>query len=76
MEERLSCSVELHQEDIDGKTVFVADCIELGISDFGDNVNEAISNLRKGINLLLEEMPQKKELLREQRPVMITRLLL
>ena len=38
--EEISFSAVLHEEDLDGKPVFVADCIELGVSDFGDNVNE------------------------------------
>ncbi|MEK6889466.1 MAG: hypothetical protein AABW80_05160 [Nanoarchaeota archaeon] len=76
MEERLSIGVELHEEELDGKRVFVADCIELGVSDFGDNIDEALGNLRKGIMLLLEEAPEKKILLSKEKPVMVTRMLL
>ncbi len=33
------------------------------MSDFGDSVDEAFDNLRKGVSLLLEEAPEKRELL-------------
>jgi len=55
MEERLSCGISLHEGELEGKKVFVADCVELGVSDFGDSVDEALGNLKKGIKLLLEE---------------------
>jgi predicted RNase H-like HicB family nuclease len=76
MEEKLSCGVSVHEEELDGKRVFVVDCIELGINDFGDSVDEALDNLKKGINLLLEEAPEKKELLKKEAPVLVTRMLL
>jgi len=60
MEEKLSCGVILYEEELEGKKVFVADCVELGVSDFGESVNEALGNLKKGIGLLLEEAPEKK----------------
>jgi len=73
---KLSCGVSIHEEEMDGKKVFVADCVELGISDFGDNVDKALDNLKKAVNLLLEEAPEKRELLKKPEPVLITRLLL
>jgi len=76
MDEQLSCNVSIHEEEQDGKRVFVVDCVKLGISDFGDSVEEAFENLKKGIHLLLEECPEKKELLKKQEPVMISRLFL
>jgi predicted RNase H-like HicB family nuclease len=76
MEEKLSCGVTLHEEELEGNKVFVADCVELGVSDFGDNVDEALDNLRKGIKLLLEEAPEKKRLLQKEEPVLVTRLFL
>ena len=75
-ESRLSCGVSIHEEDVDGKKVFVVDCVELGVSDFGETVDEALGNLKKGISLLLEEAPEKRELLIKQEPVMVTRLFL
>ena len=77
MEEKLSCNVSVHEEELsDGKKVFVVDCIELGISDFGENLEEALGNLRNAITLVIEECPEKKELLRKEEPLMVTRLFL
>lgn len=76
MEERLSCNVSMHEELLEDKKVFVADCLELGISDFGENVDEALNNLRDAVNLLIEESPEKKELLRKEEPLLVTRLFL
>ena len=74
--EEVSFSAVLHEEDLDGKPVFVADCVELGVSDFGDNVNECLSNLKKGVSLLLEEAPEKRALLKTKEPVLVTRVVL
>ncbi len=74
MEEKLSCSISVHQEEHQGKNVFVVECSELGISDFGENLEDAMDNLRKGINLLLETCPEKKELLLHPEPLMVSRL--
>ena len=75
-EKRLSCSISVHQEEHEGKNVFVVECAELGVSDFGDTIEEAMNNLRAGVNLLLESAPEKKELLVKQEPVMVSRLFL
>jgi len=74
--EEVSFSAVLHEEDLDGKPVFVADCVELGVSDFGDNVNDCLSNLKKGVSLLLEEAPEKRALLKTKEPVLVTRIVL
>jgi len=77
MEKKLSCSIEIHEEELsDGKKVFVADCIELGVSDFGDTINEALENLKEAIKLLLEEIPEKKELLEKEGPIFVSRIFL
>ena len=76
MENKLSCSVSLHEEMLNEKKVFVAECVELGISDFGDSVDEALFNLKEGINLLLEEAPEKTKLLIREEPTLITRIFL
>ena len=76
MEREVSFSVVLHEEELDGKPVFVADCVELGVSDFGDTIDESLDNLKRGISLLLEEAPEKKVLLRKKEPVLITRMAL
>ena len=76
MEREVSFSVVLHEEELDGKPVFVADCVELGVNDFGDTIDESLDNLKRGISLLLEEAPEKKVLLRKKEPVLITRMAL
>ena len=76
MEGQLTFSVTLHEEELEGRNVFVADCIELGISDFGDSIDEVIDNLKNSITLLLEEAPEKKRLLQRNEPVLITRVAL
>jgi len=76
MESKLSCSVSLHEEMLEEKKVFVADCIELGISDFGESVDEALANLKQAVYLVLEEAPEKKELLEKEEPLLVTRLFL
>jgi predicted RNase H-like HicB family nuclease len=76
MEPQLSCNISVFQEEMDGKSVFVVGCEELKISDFGDTIEEAMTNLRSGINLLLEEAPEKRELLIKPKPLMVTRLFL
>lgn len=76
MENRLSCGVSLHEEVMDGKKIFVAECEELGVSDFGETINEALSNLKVAIKLLLEEAPDKKESLKKEEPTLVTRIFL
>ena len=76
MEKEISFSAVLHEEELDGDRVFVADCVELGVSDFGDSVDESLNNLKKGVSLLLEESPEKKILLRKKEPVLVTRVVL
>jgi predicted RNase H-like HicB family nuclease len=73
---KLSCGVSIHEENMDGKRVFVAECSELGISDFGENMDEALNNLKSAIGLFLEEAPEKRQLLEKQEPVFLTRLFL
>ena len=76
MENKLSCNISIHEEDLDRKRVFVVECEELGISDFGESIEEATDNLKKGIALLLESAPEKKDLLIKPEPLMVSRLFL
>jgi len=76
MEEKLSCNVSVHEEELEGKKVFVVECVELGVSDFGNTLDEALGNLKNAITLLLEEAPEKRESLVKQEPLMVTRLFL
>ncbi len=61
---------------MNGKKIFVAECVELGISDFGGSLDESLKNLKKAINLLLEEAPEKRKLLENEEPTLITRIFL
>ena len=73
----LSFSVSMHEEELsDGTRVFVVECIELGISDFGETLGEAINNLKAAIKLVLEEDPEKRRVLEKEEPSMITRIFL
>jgi len=77
MENKLSCNVSVHEEELsNGEKVFVVEAVELGIGDHGKTLEEALNNLKEGINLLLEEAPEKRELLEKEKPLMITRLFL
>jgi len=77
MEKKLSFSVSIHEEKLsDGTKIFVVEAIELGISDFGETLEEAINNLKNAVHLLLDEAPEKKELLEKEEPSMITRVFL
>lgn len=76
MKSELSCNVVIHTEEVEGKIVYVAECEELGISDFGDTPEEAIHHLREALRLLISVEPQKAESLRRNQNIMITRLYL
>ncbi len=76
MEEELSCNVAIFTEIMNGKKIYLARCEELGVSDFGDTPEEALNNLKTAIKLLIEVEPLKKEDLKKERPLMVTRLML
>ena len=77
MENKLSFSVSIHEEELsDGKKVFVVEALELGVSDFGETLDGAINNLKDAVLLLLEEAPEKRELLENEEPLMVTRIFL
>ncbi len=72
----LSCNVSIIKENLGKKTVYLARCEELGISDFGDNIEEALDNLRTSLVLLIQHDPSKAEPLKKKRPLLTTRLFL
>ncbi|MDO8508322.1 MAG: hypothetical protein Q7S27_01410 [Nanoarchaeota archaeon] len=77
MAKDLSCNVVIHKEEIEeGKSVYVAECEELSVSDFGDTPEEAIHHLREALKLLISVDPDKAEVLKKEENVMITRLYL
>ena len=77
MNKKLSFSISVHEEKLDDKTkVFVVEALELGISDFGETLEEAMNNLKNAVKLILEESPEKKDLLEREEPIMISRIFL
>lgn len=45
----------------DGSTVYVAYCPSLGISDYGDSVEEVLKSIRDGIQLAIESLAKEKK---------------
>ena len=76
MENQLSCGVSISIEKMKNKTVYIARCEELGISDFGDTPEEAIKNLKIALTMLIETEPEKAKPLMEEKPLFITRIFL
>ena len=76
MDKELSCNVSVFVEENDKNKFYVARCEDLGLSDFGDTPEEALSHLKTAIILLLEEKPENKKLLEKDKPLMTTRLLI
>jgi predicted RNase H-like HicB family nuclease len=74
--EKLSCNVSIITEKMGKKMIYLARCEELGISDFGDNVQEALKNLKSGLNLLLKNDPERAKLLKKEEPLLTTRIFL
>lgn len=76
MESEISCNVSIIPEKMKNKTVYIARCEELCMSDFGDTPEEAIENLKIGMKLLIKEDPSKKKMLVKEKPLMTTRIFL
>ena len=76
IENELTCNVAIMPEQMGKKIVYVARCEELGISDFGDSVEEALGNLKTSLRLLIKHDPSKKQLLTKQTPLLTTRMFL
>ena len=76
MEEKISINILVREEQMEDKKVFIVNNEELGISDFGDTLDEAIENFRRSINMYLEEYPEKKNLLikQEENPVLVSKI--
>ena len=75
-EENISgINITVREEQMEDKKVFIVNNEELGISDFGDTLDEAIENFKKSAKLYLETYPEKKMLLKsESRPVLVSRI--
>lgn len=77
-EKGLSINIVVREEDMDGKKVVIVNNEELGVSDFGDNLNEAIKNFRISARMYLNTYPDKKKLLEEEQkePLLVSRIFL
>lgn len=76
MTEELSCNISILTEKMGKKTFYIARCEELGVSDFGDTIEEAIKNLRISLGLLIKHDPSKADFLKKEKPLLTTRILL
>lgn len=45
----------------DGSTVYVAYCPTLGISDYGDTIEDALKSIKDGIELAVESLAKEKK---------------
>ena len=76
-EKGLSINIVVREEDMEGKKVVIVNNEELGVADFGDNLNEAIKNFTKSARMYLDTYPEKKKLLEEERePLLVSRIFL
>ncbi len=77
MEEKISINITVREEKMGRKKVFIINNDEIGVADFGDNLDEAINNFKKTVKLMLDTYPEKRqELLREEvkTPPLVTRI--
>jgi len=76
MKDQLSCNVSIITERMGRKVVYLARCEELGISDFGDTIEEALKHLKTSLSLLIKYDSSKAEPLKKKQPLLTTRLFL
>lgn len=73
----LSINIVVREEQMEDKVVFIVSNEELGVSDFGDTLEEAIENFKKSANLYLDSYPEKrKRLIKQEEPVFVSRILI
>lgn len=73
--EKISLNIVVRTEEIGKKKVFIINNEDLGVSDFGDTLDQAIDNFKKSAKLYLETYPSKKvELRKEQSPFLVSRI--
>ena len=48
------------EKSADGSVVYVAHCPTLGISDYGDSVEEVMASIKDGIQLAVESLVSEK----------------
>jgi len=69
--------IAVNEELINGKKIFVAHCLNLGIASQGYSYEDAFENIKDAIKLYLEECPEKIPKRQTQLlPPMATRLFL
>jgi len=73
----LGLNIIVREEISDKNKIFIVSNEELGIADAGDNLEEAIKNFKKSVNLYLETYPEKKRLLiKDKQPILVSRIFL
>jgi len=75
---KLSVNILVRQEKIGKKNFFIVNNEELGIADFGETLDLAISNFKKSLKMFLEAYPKKKKFLinQEEQPILVSKVLL
>lgn len=70
--------IVIHEEELKGKSIFIARCLNLDVSSQGKSYEEAEKNIKEAIHLYiktypdaLEEIPKKETL-----PPMVTKIFL
>ncbi len=76
--DNVGVTIVVREENMDDHKVFIVNNEELGVADFGDTLDEAISNFRKSLQLYLETYPEKKSILIENQdsPLLVSRIFL
>ncbi len=75
-ENRISLNIIVREENENGKKLIIVNNDDLGIADFGENLDEAISNFKRSAREYLEVYPEKKMTLGEESPLLISRIFL
>ena len=77
MEDKIGMNILVREEETEDGKVFVVNSEELGVSDFGVTLDEALANFKKSVRMYLEVYPEKKELLvKEEKPLLMSRIFL
>jgi len=71
MEKKYFIDVVINKEKLtDGSPIFVSHCSSLGIASQGNDMDEAMKNIKEAIELYLEEQPEEyEELLNKELPL-------
>ena len=68
--------IVINEERMNKKKIFVAHCLNLGITSQGQTMEEAMENIKDAIKLYLEENPEEMPKTEDLLPPMATRLFL